>query len=40
VRRLADVSHWVQEEVPEAVNEIIEAFLATTARHKMGTFPR
>ena len=27
VRRLPGVSHWVQEEVPQTVNEIIKAFL-------------
>ena len=27
IRYLANVSHWVQQEAPEAVNEILEAWL-------------
>jgi epoxide hydrolase 4 len=27
LRRIPNVSHWVQQEAPEAVNEIVEAWL-------------
>ncbi len=31
IRRLPGVSHWVQEEAPERVNAMVEAFLTGQA---------